>query len=262
MSWFGKVLGGTLGYMMGGPMGMILGAALGHNFDRGVHHTHGTADTQERRQIAFYVATFSVMGHLCKADGHVSQAEIRTARQIMQQMSMNSRMRALAIDLFNQGKQPGFDLDAVMDQFRNELGLQPNLYRMFLEIQIMAACADGSLHHTERAILEHVCGRLGLPIAELDRLCQIIGGMHTDGGWQHRAAQPSTGIDPTRAREILGVGPNAEMPDIKRAYRRLMNQHHPDKLVAKGLPPEMVQIATERTVEIRQAYDALKAHHT
>ncbi|MEW8432270.1 MAG: co-chaperone DjlA, partial [Candidatus Thiodiazotropha sp.] len=95
MSWWGKLVGGAFGFMLGGPLGAVLGAALGHHFDKGLRGlpddqiSWGPGD-QERVQTAFFTATFSVMGHLAKADGRVSPDEIKMAEALMAQMSLSS----------------------------------------------------------------------------------------------------------------------------------------------------------------------------
>ena len=108
MSWWGKLIGGTFGFMIGGPLGAVMGAALGHNFDRGTNNLSGQGsmyhNRQHRIQTAFFTATFSVMGHICKADGQVSKDEIKIARQIMDQMELNPDQKKAAMALFNEGK--------------------------------------------------------------------------------------------------------------------------------------------------------------
>ncbi len=253
MSWWGKVIGGAFGYMVGGPLGAILGAALGHNFDQGVEgydpKRTGYQARQQRIQTAFFTATFSVMGHICKADGRVSKDEIRTARQVMDHMELGPDQVKAAIALFNEGKKSGFPLDAVLFQLRREIGHRTNLKRMFIEIQSMAAGADGSIHPRERSLLVHVCEVLGISQYELESLLASAA-----GGFQ----RPQTQTTLDDAYKLLGVSPSASDAEVKKAYRRLMNRHHPDKLVSKGLPEEMVKLATERTGEISRAYDRIK----
>ena len=257
MSWWGKLLGGWMGFQLGGPLGLLLGMALGHNFDkglRGVTQEGGGGMHTERRQLAFFAATFTVMGHVCKLDGKVSREEIRMAERIMRDMSLDAEQRQFAMDLFRQGK----DLDPaqlprLLEQFRAEIGRQPNLHRFFLEIQVMAACADGELHAAERAALLEICRWLGISSGECQRLIDMV-----MGSFASRSSSASVSVE--EAYRILGVSETADAGEIKRAYRRLLNQHHPDKLVSKGVPEEMIKVASERTVEIRKAYEALKSH--
>lgn len=259
MNWWGKILGGTFGLMIGGPIGALLGAALGHNFDKGLNNGTGASDSgfgrQERAQTMFYTATFSVMGHVCKADGQVTEDEISLAKQIMQQMDMNADQRKAAIDLFNEGKKASFPLDDVIHQFRQEIGFRPNLLRMFIEIQIMAAYADGVMHAQERKILLNICRILRISQHDFEHLCQMVSGSgKTSSNKRRNDGAPTL----KQAYKVLDVDETASIAEIKKAYRRLLSQHHPDKLVAKGLPEEMMKIAAERTHEIRKAYEVIK----
>ena len=256
MSWWGKLVGGTFGFMLGGPIGAILGAALGHNFDKGIKGFSEQAQfgrgQQERVQTAFFTAAFSVMGHVCKADGRVSEDELEIARRVMAEMQLTSEQKKAAIALFNEGKKPDFPLDDVLRQLKQEIGLRINLQRMFIEIQCYAAYADNHIHPAEKELLYHVCKVLRIPRNELDSILKSIGAQfhhqqsHTD--------KPSV----KDAYDILGISSKATDAEVKKAYRRLMSQHHPDKLVSKGLPEEMMKIATQRTHEIRQAYESIK----
>ena len=146
MAWWGELIGGTVGFMLGGPLGALLGSSVGHQFDaRGRQKGSGKflPGNQERTQAAFFTATFSVMGHLAKADGRVSAQEIQAASAVMSQMQLTPSQREAAIDLFEQGKEPDFPLDDILKQFRTECHRRMTLLRMFLEIQVQAALADG-----------------------------------------------------------------------------------------------------------------------
>ena len=257
MNWWGKILGGAFGMMLGGPIGAILGVVLGHNLDKGLNTSvdGGGFGQQERIQTLFYTTTFSVMGHVCKADGRVSEDEIALAQHVMQQMDLNADQKKAAIGLFNEGKKSSFPLHDVIHQFRQEIGYRPNLLRMFIEMQIMAAYADGVMHPAERELLLKLCQLLNISRHEFEHLCAMISGMHSG---QSRATQQSASISLKQAYAVLDLDEDADESDIKRAYRRLMSQHHPDKLVAKGLPEEMMKVAAERTHEIKQAYETIK----
>jgi DnaJ like chaperone protein len=255
MPWWGTLLGGTLGYMFGGPLGALLGAALGRNFDRGIKITdqHGAfgAGQQERVQAAFFTTTFSVMGYIAKADGRVSRDEIAAAESLMGQMQLNDQQRKAAIKLFNEGKKDDFPLHDVLRQFRQESMRRRNLVQMFLEIQIAMAMADGHLHATEKKVLYQIGDWLGFARTDIEHLFNMAG--PGAGGTTGQRKQSLK-----KAYDILGVGKSASDAEIKKAYRRLMSQHHPDKLIAKGLPDEMIKFATEKTQEIKSAYEQIK----
>ena len=78
------------------------------------------------------------------------------------------------------------------------------------------------------------------------------------GSSQTKKPDQSMGLSLSEAYQLLGIDKNADKNATKRAYRKLMSQHHPDKLVAKGLPPEMIKIATEKTQSIKAAYELVK----
>jgi DnaJ like chaperone protein len=255
------MLGGAFGFMLGGPLGAILGAVLGHNLDRGMEGLKGfepiPPGDRERVQTAFFTATFSVMGHLAKADGRVSEDEIVMARRVMDQMDLNYKLRQTAIRLFEEGKKADFPLNDVLDQFRQECHRRLTLIQMFVEIQLQAAYADGVLHGAEESLLLHICQRLNIPEALFRQLEQMIKAERHYGG-AGRATRKPTGPSLDDAYAILMISPKSSDAEVKRAYRRLLSQHHPDKLVSKGLPEEMMKIAAQKTHEIRQAYEQIK----
>lgn len=261
MSWWGKLAGGGLGFALGGPLGAMIGVMLGHQLDKSSARHQGPGGfelgSQERTQAAFFTATFSVMGCIAKADGRVTQEEIRLAEQVVDQMRLNKLQRQAAIDLFDQGKEPDFMLDDVLDQFRAECQRKTTLIQMFIEIQLQAAYADGVKDPAEERILHHICNRLGYPIAWLEQLESITLGQQFHSRHTQRA-QPPSEAEIQNAYSILGVDSKATEAEVKKAYRRLMSQHHPDKLISKGLPDEMIEIATGKTQEIRKAYDLIR----
>jgi DnaJ like chaperone protein len=261
MSWWGKLVGGAFGFMLGGPLGAILGAALGHNFDKGISGLQLDEQLdpgqQQRVQMAFFTATFSVMGAVAKADGRVSPEEIRLAEAIMRQMDLDAEMMQTAKRLFSEGKQAEFPLDDVLEQFRYECHRRQTLMQMFVEIQLQAAYADGSLDPAELSLLKHICKKLGFSEFVFRQLEQRV------RAERHRYSSAGTATAELTLKDayaMLNVNSGTSDADVKKAYRRLISQHHPDKLVAKGLPDEMMKIASQKTHEIKQAYEKIKQH--
>ena len=252
MSWWTTLLGGAFGFMLGGPIGALIGATLGSSLGgtrRRFEAGPPPGYRREQAQLAFFAATFGVMGHVAKADGRVSPEEIHLANRVMDQLGLGREQRLAARALFNRGKSRGFPLDDVIDQLRSECLRGTNIRRMFLEIQFQAAWADGDVHPEERRVLRRIAIRLGLSEADFIQLERMM-----SSGMRLNRDGPT--LDD--AYETLGVSPDAPDDEVKRAYRRLMSRHHPDKLAAKGLPEEMMRAATERTQQIKAAWDAVK----
>ena len=284
------VIGALVGFVTGGPYGAILGAFVGSWINRTYLGRHfgailgafvgswisrtylggqGSAGFgafsayREKAQTAFFRATFLVMGRIAKADGRVSEHEIETARAIMLNMRLSEDQRKIAIELFNEGKKPSSDIEGALRAFREVAGAS-TLIPIFLEIQLSAAYADGGLSPAEQAVFKQICSILCVGNFAFDQIHKRFiaqreyyqQSRYYSGSSGGRA---SSGIDLKRAYDVLGVSESASNAEVKKAYRKLMNEHHPDKLVAKGLPEEMMEVAKEKTQEIQGAYDQVRA---
>ena len=151
-----------------------------------------------------------------------------------------------------------FNLNAILEQFRFECHGRRNLIQMFIEIQIAMALADSHVHASEKTLLLQIGSSLGFAPRIIEQLISMVQAQvnYEYGSGSHGSAAHKTSL--SNAYAVLGIKKTASDNDLKKAYRRLMNQHHPDKLVAKGLPEEMMKIATEKTQEIKLAYEQIK----
>lgn len=276
----GKILGTALGYWFFGIPGAIIGFGVAYLHDRLVTQQtrlgRRTAAISEQEAEAirqsFFATTFSVMGHVSKSDGQVRKSEIALAESIMQQMSLSADMRASAINLFNEGKHAEFDLDTKVLGFRTDCQQSSDLYRIFLQIQIQAALADGKMAAEEEAILLRVADLLGFPefvFRQVEMLVRVSMGIGDDharryggragaGGGQRHSTKANARATLQDAYTLLGVKPDDGKAVVKRAYRKMISEHHPDKLIAKGLPAEMIKLATDKSQQIQGAYESIK----
>lgn len=276
---FGKILGTFFGFLFGGAFGAVFGLFLGHQFDKarrlrmaGFNSGFGSGPSQAERQEEFFKAAFAVMGHVAKAKGQVTREEIQLATTMMDRMNLHGSQRKAAQDAFREGKESDFPLETVLERVRISAGGRFDLMQFFLELQISAAFADGDVHPSERNVLHKIARGLGFSSEQLEQRLRMqeaafrfqqggFGGQ-SGGGYSNQSGgswqQTSTADQLSDAYKLLGVDSSADVKSVKRAYRKLMNEHHPDKLMAKGLPPEMMNVAKEKAQEIQNAYDLIK----
>jgi len=217
-------------------------------------------------QTQFLDSTFAVMGAVCKADGHVSENEIRVAEALFDQLRLNGDAREAAKRAFNRGKSADFDLDAELGRFAAASRAQPMFRQMFLQVQVSAIIADGQMHAAEHAMLSRIARALGLSDRDLAMLEAMMrsgaggfsgGGAGPSGGGSGGVGRDAPGsLDD--AYQVLGVAATASDAELKRAYRKLMSENHPDKLAAKGLPESMRALAEEKTRRITAAYQRIE----
>ncbi|GJJ79735.1 co-chaperone DjlA [Pasteurella canis] len=280
MSFIGKFLGLIIGWKFGGFFGAICGVILGHLGDKKLYEL-GTVNSsffksKITRQSLFMQTTFAVLGHLSKAKGRVTENDIQLATHLMQQMQLDDANRRLAQEAFNRGKSTDFPLRQVIREFRLGCGQRADLLRMFLHVQVQAAFADAQLEQGEKEVLYVVAEELGLSRFQFEQMLamEFAARQFTRRGYQQQGYQSGYGYQqhdqqsygsyqshsgPTveDAYKVLGVTATDDQQTVKRAYRRLMNENHPDKLVAKGLPKEMLDMAKEKTQQIQAAYDLI-----
>jgi DnaJ like chaperone protein len=250
MQWFGKSLGGLIGAVIAGPVGSLVGILVGHQLDQ--------SSSTRRRSVSeisqlFFEITFEVMGQVAKVDGRVSEDEVRVARRIMQGLRLSDDQVQVAIAHFTRGKAADYPLERRLAALGGDIGARGDLARAFVQIQVQAAVGAGHVGAEKRQVLWRVANALGVTRAELAQIEAFVRN-HERGG----APQPSAAESLAAAYRVLGVSESVSNDEVKTAYRRLMNQHHPDKLVARGLPESMIGVAEQKTQEVRAAYERIK----
>jgi DnaJ like chaperone protein len=203
-------------------------------------------------QQAFFKATFQVMGHLAKADGRVTEQGIRAARSMMEELSLREDEMQAAMDLYREGKDRDFPLQATLTDLARLCADRADLCRMFVLIQLQTAFAGDGLNAAGRSVLARIAAALRVSAYEVIQMEALL-------RMQRAAPRQKPTVDRlAEAHEVLGVERTATDAEITKAYRRLMNRHHPDKLVAKGLPASMMRLAEEKTRQIRAAYEVIR----
>ena len=238
MSWLGKMLGGSLGFVFGGPLGAILGATLGHHaLDSG-----RSMSAEENRQTLFFLATFSMLGKLSKADGKVSVEEIRVVEQLMDRnLNLSSDARKFAIDIFNEAKNSEDQFRDYAIQFYEEFSDSKEALFQMVDLLLTLANADGVMHPAEEKLIAEAVVIFGL-----------------DQQYSQLKAPYSNSDELEKSLKILGAAENESFSEIKKKYRRLAMKHHPDKVQAQGVSPELVAVSEARFKEIQHAFDIVE----
>ncbi|MGC2048891.1 MAG: co-chaperone DjlA [Gallionella sp.] len=250
-----KLIGVFTGYYFFGLFGALIGFFLGSFIDRIRVYGSGALNplSNAHRQAVFLETVFISMGRLAKADGLVSEEEIAHVEQFMQKLNMTAQHREQAIKLFKQGANPAFDIYSAYQRFIAVCGHTRNLKEVLLAYLIVIALADGRFHPAEEALLTEIAGHLGYgPVAFRQMIEMVLNQTRFAGG------QESTATAFDDAYKALGVTKDSSDAEIKRAYRKLMSQYHPDKLIGQGVPEDMVAMATEQAKEIQLAHDLIK----
>lgn len=263
--WLGKIVGGLVGLLLlRHPLGIVLGMLAGHLFDNGTF----TLRQSPRRRVAqsFFDLLFAFVGALAKADGRVSEREIAATEQLMQRLGLDVAQRHEAIRRFNAGKTPGFDVDRVIADLRLWcLGRRDHAY-VLIDVVLDVVFADGG--GTERQqLLRRLCAALNVQEQEVAVLAAMKGHAWDAQSWtwaQGRGPGPGPGAAPPPRPQggadpyaVLGVARDSDERSIKRAWRKLMSEHHPDKL--GDVPAALRERAEQRARDINTAYERIRS---
>lgn len=260
----GKLIGAILGFWAGGFWGGLLGFFIGQIVDRSMKISRFGVGSGDRQAIqdTFFNTAFTLLGYLAKADGRVSEAEVQQTEKLMDKLGLTPEHRRAAIELFKQGSQHNFSLTELLGNFNQVCGRHPNLKQMLLVYLISIALADGQIDSSEESVLRQVAQGIGFSGFAFEQLLRMIKAQNQfsgqgQGQYRHYQQAP-TASELDMAYDALGVDKSISDKELKRAYRKLMSQYHPDKLMGQGLPEDMIHEATERSQEIQAAYDLIQ----
>ena len=240
MSWMGKMLGGGIGFMVGGPIGAVLGAVLGHHtMDSG-----NFLNQDEERHGIYFVTTFSMLGKLSKADGQVSPEEIEVVERVMtDSLRLPLQARQFAIKIFNTAKDSRETFEDYARQFYGAFHDHPEVLVSLVDLLLRISHADGVLHPAEDRLIEQAVDIFGI-----------------GPEYQQVKARYSNTNDLDKCYATLGANHGESLKDIKKKYRRLAMEFHPDRVQSKGVTPELALLAEERFKEIQQSFDVVEKH--
>lgn len=245
MSVWGKVIGGVAGFAAGGPIGAIIGAVAGHHVVDKQSRNNGL--NQDDKQVAFTTAVIVLSAKMAKADGHVTRDEVNAFKQLFHIVPEDV---ATVASIFDEAKSSSEGFEPYAEQIGQMFRSDWNVLEEIIGALFHIAKADGKIHPGEVQYLRQVALLFGFSDRDFDRLQTIyLGGWQGEGGRSVRADD---------AYEILGVAKESTEAAIKKAYRNLVRENHPDMLMAKGMPEEFIELANEKLAKINDAYDRIK----
>jgi DnaJ like chaperone protein len=246
MGLIGKIVGGTIGFALGGPLGAIAGAVFGHAFDSSPGQQIDSQHVQplssiEESQLAFFVGTFSMLAKLAAADGRVKTEEISTVESFaINDLGLSAQSRTIAFNIFRTAIDSPARFEDFAHQFYEQFNNQPQMIEMMIDILLRVGVADGVLHASEQALIERAVDIFNFDQNRYNQLKFKYAGVSD------------------QAYHVLGCNPDDSIDTIKKRYRKLVQDYHPDKIASKGLPEEFNQLAHDKFREIQDAYDTIK----
>ncbi|MEO9079834.1 MAG: co-chaperone DjlA [Rhodanobacter sp.] len=250
------------GLIIGRMPGAITGAVVGFIFDN-LRHNQRKRATPEAG--GFVGPLFTLLGAVAKSDGRVSEAEIAIAERMMSRMNLGTEQRKQAVVSFNVGKQPEFEVTRTIAELRNWVGMRRDHAFPVLDVVIETVLAEGNPAPEKMSILRQLAFALRVSDMELMALMAMKGYAWNAGagGSHHQRYSTGNGYSPPQRSPqgpdpyaVLGIERNADDRAVKRAYRKLISEHHPDRL--GDLPDDMRKRAESRASEINAAYDRIK----
>lgn len=246
MGWMGKLVGGTIGFALGGPLGAIFGATFGHAFDSGTELDAAGGrqrlSTVEHHQLTFFVAAFSMLAKLVQADGRVKKEEIDSIENFMEKdLRLAPESRNAAVNIFRTALNAPGTFDDFAGQFYSQFHHQPQMLELMIDILLRVAVSDGKMTHGEETLILSAVNTFKFSTLRYEQLkSQYV---------------PSA----DKAYAVLGCRLNDSDDQVKRCYRQRVQEYHPDKIAAKGLPDEFNRFAHDKFREIQDAWDQIKA---
>lgn len=250
----GKLIAGFFGLLLGsalhiGLFGLTFGLWIGHQFDEALKKsfllwtTPNQKTSRSRALPKIYEQCFGLLGHIAKSDGLVTPEEIEVANALMSALNLRGKTkRQAAQKAFNNGKRKNFSLQSALMQIQIQCLMNPLLKQKLVEAILALRQADGATHPYKDRLIQHVLQQLNITFQ------------------YQRQQQASHGYQPTPSQSdytLLGVDLNVTKDSLKKAYRRLMHKHHPDRLTAQGASDSEIKRATEQTQDIKAAYERI-----
>ncbi len=256
MGLLGTIIGGSLGMLVGGPIGAIIGGALGSNIEIKKGPVHPGARPYQQGpggtppgysplqdQQTFMLAMISLAAKVAKADGRVTPDEIRAFdRFLKNNLHMDQQERQVAARIFNEARDSQIPAEDFARQIRQLMGHRQDRLRDLISLLMMIAMADGHFHPAEEKMIRSIASNMGLSSADYEAAVAMF--------------NPAQNLEASYS--VLGLASSATDSEVKKAYRKLAKEYHPDILASKGMGEEFQSFAEDKMKSINNAYGEIK----
>jgi DnaJ like chaperone protein len=236
-----SAIGYLIGFSLGGPIGGLIGAIAGSRVGANQTKSKTRFTSNQQQQAAFFAALFACLAKLAKADGIVSKEEVEKVDDfIKERFKFPSEQRQFAIKVFNHAKDDNVSYEEYASQLAGLLANNKNALVVFYELLFELAMADVILDPAEEVLLRKTPGIFGIDLSLFDKL------------------KDQFSNDSSDPYKVLGVTSDMPFDDIKKIYQKKRREFHPDTLISKGLPDELLDKAKEKFIEIQQAFEVIE----
>ena len=236
MTIWGKIIGSATGFALGGPIGALLGGAAGHALDK-FKTKEKLPEKLALKQIGFTIGVIVLSAKMAKADGKVTKSEIKAFKE---KINVPDNEIKNVARLWDQAKKTTDGFEVYAKQISNLLEKNSSVLEELLNLLVIIAEADGKITNLEKIYLKEVSNIFGFSEQDFERICSSKLDKH---------------IDPY---QTLGVLKDAPLEEIKNKWKTLAMKHHPDRLIAQGIPQDIIETNTYRLKEINNAWDLIK----
>ena len=236
MTIWGKIIGSATGFALGGPIGALLGGVAGHALDK-FKTKQKLPEELALKQIGFTIGVIVLSAKMAKADGKVTKSEIKAFKE---KINVPDNEIKNVARLWDQAKKTTDGFEVYAKQISNLLEKNSSVLEELLNLLVIIAEADGKITNLEKIYLKEVSNIFGFSEQDFERICSSKLDKH---------------IDPYHT---LGVSKDAPLEEIKNKWKTLAMKHHPDRLIAQGIPQDIIETNTYRLKEINNAWDLIK----
>jgi len=237
MSIWGSLLGGMVGFSFGGPIGALIGSMIGGRLSSSRRRSGFRQGFAQQQQI-FAFSLIILTAKLAKVDGHVSKEELIAVKE---KLKIPENEIDQVVKIFNKAKEDSLGYEPYAQQIAQIYGRNSAVLDEVINILFYIAEADGKVTDSEVNYIKNVSSIFGLNSSQFEGIREARVGSHKQNPYV-----------------ILGCDPNDDLQTIRKKYLQLSKEHHPDVLMSKGLPKELIEESEKKLAAINSAYDKIE----